>query len=162
MTSQVAKVVLTSVFVVAVTSIFAMSIEIGRDINFPQSFDPQKVKAIRKVIRDEGFTFVSGIVSIWPPDIDTRLSFDGGARSLNKFLADLKSVPGMNLEIILYNGRNDELRRDSPWQLDFSQSRPNELVVYVNESSAKLDLDKVTIPERFKVTHSRPQTGYRQ
>jgi hypothetical protein len=47
---------------------FALSIEIGRDINFPKGYDPKKADAIRKVIQDERFKFVGGIVSYWEPD----------------------------------------------------------------------------------------------
>ena len=66
-------------------STFALSTPIGRDIEFPKDYDPQKAQAIRKVIQDEQFKFVEGIVSHWPPDFGTRLSFEGDARSLNCF-----------------------------------------------------------------------------
>ena len=58
---------------------FALSTTIGRDIDFPKDFDAQKAKAIRMVIQDERFKFLNGIVSQWPPNISTRLSFDGDA-----------------------------------------------------------------------------------
>jgi hypothetical protein len=118
----------------------ALSTPIGRDINFPKDYDPEKAKAIRSVIQDERFKFVDGIVSHWPPDFGTRLSFKGDADSLNDFLAALRRVPGIGLRVILYHGRNDELRRDSPWQLDFSQARPDRLTVYLNLNAAGLDL----------------------
>jgi hypothetical protein len=44
----------------------------------------------------------------------------------------------------LYRGRNDELRRDSAWQLDYSHARPNELTVYINLNSPKVEVDKLT------------------
>jgi hypothetical protein len=126
---------------------FALSTPIGRDINFPKDYDPQKAKAIRSVIQDKRFTFVDGIVSYWPPDFGTRLSFDGDADSLNDFLKALRSLPGIGLRIILYQGRDDELRRDSPWQLDFSQAHPDRLTIYLNLNAAKLDFSKVNLPE---------------
>lgn len=126
---------------------FALSTPIGRDINFPKNYDPQKATAIRKVIRDERFKFVDGIVSYWEPDFGTRLSFEGDAASLNDFLAALRNLHGIGLRVILYRGRNDELRRDSPWQLDFSQARPDELAVCLNLNAATLDFDKVKLPE---------------
>jgi hypothetical protein len=128
-------------------SVFALSTPIGRDINFPQDYDPQKAQAIRTVIQDERFKFVDGIVSHWPPDFGTRLSFEGDAKSLNDFLTALRDLPGIGLRVILYHGRNDELRRDSPWQLDFSQARPNQLTVYLNLNAATLDFEKVKLPE---------------
>jgi hypothetical protein len=127
-------------------SAFALSVEIGRDINFPKNYEPAKAAAIRKVIQDARFKFVDGIVSYWEPDYGTRLSFEGDAQSLNDFFAALRGLHGIGLRIILYHGRNDELRRDSPWQLDFSQARPNELTVYLNLNATQLEFDKVKLP----------------
>ncbi len=127
---------------------FALSTPIGRDINFPKDYDPKKAEAIRAVIQDERFKFVHGLVSHWPPDFGTRLSFAGDAASLNEFLAALRRLPGMGLRIILYHGRDDELRRDSAWQLDFSQARPDQLTVYLNLNAPGLELGKVILPER--------------
>ena len=126
---------------------FALSTPIGRDIEFPTNFDAQKAKAIRLVIQDERFTFLNGIVSQWPPNISTQLSFDGGEGSLNQFLAALRGIHGMSLRLVLYRGRDDELRRDSPWQLDFSQAHPDELTVYLNLNTPALDFAKVKLPE---------------
>jgi hypothetical protein len=126
---------------------FALSTEIGRDINFPKGYDPKKAEAIRSVIRDERFKFVGGIVSYWEPDFGTRLSFEGEAQSLNDFFASLRGLRGIGLRVILYRGRNDEMRRDSPWQLDFSQARPAELTVYLNLDAPGLDFDKVKLPQ---------------
>ena len=127
--------------------VFALSTPIGRDINFPNDYDPQKARAIRAVIQDTRFKFTGGIVSYWEPDFGTRLSFEGGAESLNDFLAALRRLPGIGLRVILYRGRNDELRRDGPWQLDFSQARPNQLAVYVNLNALEMDFDKVKLPD---------------
>jgi hypothetical protein len=125
----------------------AMSRSIGRDIEFPKNYDAKKAEAIRKVIRNERFKFVDGNVSYWPPDWGTRLSFEGDATSLNRFLAELRNLSGISLRLILYRGRNDELRRDSTWQLDFSHARPNQLAVYLNINSTNIDFYKVTFPE---------------
>lgn len=134
-------------FLLQTAAVLALSTPIGRDINFPKDYDPQKAKAIRSVIQDERFKFVEGIVSHWPPDFGTRLSFQGDADSLNEFLAALRGLPGIGLRIILYHGRNDEMRRDSPWQLDFSQARPDQLTVYLNLNAPKLDFEKVKLPD---------------
>ncbi len=134
-------------FLVQSVSMFALSIEIGRDINFPKGYDPKKAEAIRKVIRDERFKFVAGIVSYWEPDFGTRLSFAGDAGSLNEFFTSLRALPGIGLHLVLYHGRNDELRRDSAWQLDFSQARPNQLTVYLNLNAPGLDFDKINLPD---------------
>ncbi len=125
----------------------ALSRSIGRDIEFPKDYDQQKAEAIRKVIRDERFHFVDGVVSYWPPDWGTRLSFDGDAASFNEFVTKLRELRGIGLRLILYKGRSDELRRDSVWQLDFSHARPNQLTVYLNVDSPKLDFKKITLPE---------------
>src|SRR5438552_2609480 len=87
---------------------YALSRSIGRDIEFPKDYDANKAEAIRKVIRDERFKFVEGIVSYWPPDWGTRLSFEGDAASLNDFIAELRKLNGIGLKLILYKGRNDE------------------------------------------------------
>jgi len=126
---------------------FALSRPIGRDIEFPKDYDPGKAEAIRKVVRDEKFRFVGGIVSYWPPDWGTRLSFEGDAASLNEFFAELRRLDGIGLRLILYRGRNDELRRDSAWQLDYSHARPDQLTLYLNLNSTNLDFYKVTFPE---------------
>ena len=125
----------------------ALSRSIGRDIEFPKDYDPRKAEAIRKVIRDDRFHFVDGTVSYWPPDWGTRLSFDGDAKSLNEFFAALRKLDGIGLRLILYRGRNDELRRDSAWQLDFSHARPDQLTVYLNLNSTNVDFYKITFPE---------------
>jgi len=131
---------------------FALSTPIGRDVNFPKDYDPLKAKALRAVIQDEQFKFVGGIVSWWPPDFGTRLSFDGDTDSLNKFLDALRELPGSSLRFVRYQGRNDELRRDSPWQLDFSQARPEQLTIYWNEKAASLDFKKIKLPESASKT----------
>jgi hypothetical protein len=87
---------------------------------------------------------VEGIANHWPPDFGTRLSFHGEADSLNDFLAALRGLPGIGLR---YHGRNDKLRRDSAWQLDFSHARPNQLTVYLNLNAPPLDLGKVNLPD---------------
>ena len=133
--------------VLPVPRVFGLSTPIERDINFPKNYDPAKAKAIRSVIQDKRFKFVNGIVSYWPPDYGTRLSFEGDAQSLNDFLAALRELPGIGLRVILYHGRDDELRRDSPWQLDFSQARPDQLTVYLNLNAPGLDFGKVKLPE---------------
>jgi hypothetical protein len=139
--------ILAGLFLGSALTALALSTPIGRDINFPKNYDPKKAAAIRKVIQDERFKFVGGIVSYWEPDFGTRLSFDGDAKSLNEFIAALRELPGIGLRVVLYHGRDDELRRDSPWQLDFSQARPNQLTVYLNLNAPGLDLDKVHLPE---------------
>jgi hypothetical protein len=126
---------------------FALSRPIGRDIEFPKGYDPQKAKAILAVVQDKRFEFTGGLVSYWPPDWATRLSFTGNAESLNEFFAALRRINGIGLRVILYHGRDDELRRDSPWQLDFSHARPDQLAVYLNLNAKTLDLEKVKLPD---------------
>ena len=126
---------------------FALSAPIDRDLNFPKDYDPARAAAIRAVIRDERFKFVEGIVSYWEPDYGTRLSFTGDAASLNEFFAALRKLPGIGLRVIVYRGRNDEQRRDSAWQLDFSQARPGQLTVYLNLNAPDFDFDKVKLPD---------------
>jgi hypothetical protein len=125
----------------------ALSMPIGRDVNFPKDYDPAKAKAIRAVIQDEHFKFVGGLVSYWEPDFGTRLSFEGDAGSLNEFMRALRRLPEIGLRVILYKGRNDELRRDSPFQFDFSQAHPNQVGVYINLNSPAIDFDKVELPD---------------
>lgn len=126
---------------------FALSTEIGRDIDFPKDYDPSKAQAIRKVIQDERFQFVDGLVSYWPPDFGTRLSFAGDAESLNEFFSALRGLRGIGLRVVLYRGRDDELRRDSAWQLDFSHARRDQLTVYLNLNAPTLDFGKIKLPD---------------
>jgi hypothetical protein len=126
---------------------YALSRSIGRDIEFPRNYDLRKAEAVREVIRDERFHFVGGTVSYWPPGWGTRLSFDGDAASLNEFFAELRKLDGFGLRLVLYRGRNDELRRDSTWQLDFSHARPDQLTVYLNLNSTNIDFYKIVFPE---------------
>ena len=126
---------------------FALSSPIGRDIDFPKGFDPARAEAIRSVIRDQRFEFVGGIVSHWEPDFGTRLSFKGDAASLNEFFAALRKLPGIGLRVVLYRGRNDELRRDTAWQLDFSHARPEQLTVYLNLNAEGIDFGQVKLPD---------------
>ena len=128
-------------------SAYALSRSIGRDIEFPKNYDSKKSEAIRKVIQNERFKFVDGTVSYWPPDWSTRLSFEGDAASFNEFLAELRALPEIGLRLILYRGRNDELRRDSTWQLDFSHARPNQLTVYLNINSTNIDFGRIAFPQ---------------
>ncbi|HYG34508.1 MAG TPA: hypothetical protein VEC99_06980 [Clostridia bacterium] len=144
--ATVVSVVIVAILLQA-TGAFALSRQIGRDIHFPKDYDPQKAEAIRGVIQDPRFKFVDGIVSYWPPDFGTRLNFEGDADSLNNFLAELHNLPDIGLRIIFYHGRNDELRRDSPWQLDFSQARPDQLTIYLNLKAPELDLSKIKLPD---------------
>jgi hypothetical protein len=125
MKSKVIEVIIAALCIFQSISAMALSTPIGRDINLPKDYDPKKAKAIREVIQDERFEFVDGIVSHWPPDFGTRLSFRGDATALNDFFAALRKLPGIRLKVVLYRGRDDELRRDSAWQLDFSQAHPD-------------------------------------
>jgi len=125
----------------------ALSQRIGRDIEFPKDYDSKKAEAIRKIIQDERFKFVDGTVSYWPPDWGTRLSYEGDVTSLNSFFTELRKLEGIGLRLIFYRGRNDELRRDSPWQIDYSHARPNQLTVYLNLNSTNIDFYKITLPE---------------
>ena len=125
----------------------ALSRRIGRDIEFPKDYDAAKAAAIRKVIQNERFTFVDGTVSYWEPDFGTRLSFEGDASALNEFMAELRKLPGISLRLILYRGRDDEQRRDSAWQLDYSKARPDQLTVYLNLNAKNLEFDKITFPD---------------
>lgn len=124
----------------------ALSVPIGRDINFPKDFDPERAKAIRSLVQNPRFEFRGGLVSEWAPDFGTRLSFTGDAASLNEFLASLRELRGVEMGMVLYQGRNDEMRRDSPWQLDFSQAHPQRLTVYLNLNATGIDWAKVALP----------------
>src|ERR1700741_1920678 len=86
--------------------VLALSTPIGRDINFPKNYDPQKAEAIRSVIRDQRFKFVGGIVSYWEPDFGTRLSFDGDAKSFNDFCGALRELHGLSMRLTLYYGHD--------------------------------------------------------
>ena len=148
-TSPVCLGILSGILLLALASTptLALSREIGRDIEFPKNYDARKAEAIRVVVRDERFKFVEGIVSYWPPDWATRLSYEGDAQNFTIFLQELRKIKGIGLRLILYKGRNDEERRDSSWQLDFSHVRPNELTVYLNLNSKNIDFYKVAFPE---------------
>ncbi|MGH8527404.1 MAG: hypothetical protein ACREXY_25315, partial [Gammaproteobacteria bacterium] len=75
----------------------ALSRGIGRDIEFPKGYDTRKAEAIRKVIRNERYDFVDGIVSYWPPDWGTRLSFKGDAPALNAFMSEIRELKGISM-----------------------------------------------------------------
>src|SRR3954451_2091603 len=126
---------------------WALSTRIGRDIDFPENFDSARAAAIRAVVQDEHFAFVDGVVSHWPPDFGTRLSFKGDAASLNAFFEALRKIPGVGLHLILYRGRNDEMRRDTPWQLDFSKAHPDQLTVYLNLNAEGFDFGQLKLPD---------------
>lgn len=126
---------------------YALSREIGRDIEFPEGYDAVKKKAILAVVQDERFRFAGGIVSYWPPDWATRLSFSGDAKSLTEFLRALRGVSGVGFRLVFYKGQDTELRRDSTWQLEFSKAHPDLLTVYANLNRPELELDKVQLPK---------------
>jgi hypothetical protein len=128
-------------------SVLALSRRIGRDIEFPKDYDPAKAEAIRKVIQNEKFKFLDGTVSYWEPDYGTRLSFEGDASSLNEFFGELRKLRGISMRVVLYRGRDDEQRRDSGWQLDYSKAHPNRLTVYLNLNAKGIEFDKITLPE---------------
>jgi len=110
-------------------TVMALSRRIGRDIELPKEYDQTKAQALRAVIQDEQFKFVDGMVSYWPPDWATRLSFEGKSESLNTFFRKLREIDGIGLRVILFKGRDDEERRDSDWKLDFSHAR-DQLAVF--------------------------------
>jgi hypothetical protein len=147
MKAQIKSFGVVAALAVAVVQTFALSREIGRDIEFPKNYDAGKAAAIRKVIQDKRFNFVSGVVSYWPPDWGTHLSFQGEAANLNEFLSELRKLQGISLRVILYRGRDDESRRDTAWQLSFSHARPDQLTVYLNLEAKNLDFSKVKLPE---------------
>ena len=138
---------LLAIVALQTTDAVALSVAVDRQINFPAGYDPVKRTAILLVVQDKGFEFVGGNVSYWPPDWGTRLSYTGDAASLNKFMKALRGIRGVGLSVVLYRGRDEELRRDSPWQLDFSQAHPDRLTVYLNLNAKGLDWDKVQLPE---------------
>lgn len=128
-------------------SALALSRSIERDIEFPKGYNEKKASAIRQIIQDKQFKFVDGLVSYWPPDWATRLSFEGDSASLITFLNRIRELDGISLRAILYEGRSDEQRQDSDWQLDFSHARPNQLTVYINLRAKNLDFAKLVLPE---------------
>ncbi len=133
-------------FVALTLPVLALSMAIHRDIHFPKNYDPNTAAEIRSVIRDEQFHFVDGLVSYWPPDWGTQLNYAGDADQLSAFLKKVQGIKGMRMRVVLYNGRDDERRRDSDWWLDFSHARPDELTIYVNLNSRNLVLSKVQLP----------------
>ena len=138
---------IVTLITVLVQPAHALSRPIGRNIEFPKDYPAEKAKAILSVVQNEEYEFVDGIVSYWPPDWGTRLSFTGDAESLNAFISDLRELPGIGLRVVLYQGENTELRRDSAWQLDFSHARPDQLAVYLNLNSKEIDWAKVKLPD---------------
>lgn len=146
MNAQMKWLALLSAGLLSLTA-YGLSRSIGRDIEFPKNYNPRKAAAIRKVIQNERYQFTDGTVSYWPPDWSTRLSFEGDASSLSDFLAELRGLDGISLRLILYRGRNDERRRDSSWQLDFSHARPDQLTLYLNLNSSQVDFYKIRFPE---------------
>lgn len=128
-------------------SALALSIKMGRDIQFSKGYDSDKAKAILKVVQNEQYQFVDGVHSCWPPDWGTRLSFEGDAAKLNQFMAELHRIPGTTMRLILYRGRNDDSRQDSSWQLDYSQAHPDRLTLYLNINTDNVDLYKIVFPE---------------
>jgi hypothetical protein len=141
------KILATGLALLIGVNVFALSRSIGRDIEFPKNYDPAKAAAIRKVVQDKRFKFIEGTVSYWPPDWGTRLSFEGDDASLTAFMAELRTLPGIGLRMILYRGRNDEGRRDSDWHLAFSHARPDQLTIYLNLNARNLELQKLQLPE---------------
>ena len=143
--------VLVAVVLLQSTHAVALSVAIDRDINFPAHFDPAKRLAILQVVQDKSFDFGGGIVSHWPPDWGTRLSYTGDADALVRFMKALHSIHGMEISVFLYRGRDDEGRHDSAWQLDFSQAHSDRLTVYLNLNSKSLDWEKVKLPDMLPV-----------
>lgn len=125
-------------------TVHGLTRKIGRDIHFPKGYETARAEALLAVVRDQQFEFIQGIVSYWPPDWSTRLSFTGDADSLNTFLNELRGV-GIGLRVVLTRGESNELRSDSAWQLEFSQARPDEVTVWINVNS-DLQLEKVSLP----------------
>ena len=125
----------------------ALSRRIGRDIEFAKGYDEQKAESLRKFVKNERFKFVDGHVSYWPPEIATRLSFEGETKDLNEFFAELRKLSGLTMRLVLYQGRSEELRNDSSWQFHYSQARPDEVVVYLNLNSKSIDFGKLELPE---------------
>ena len=133
--------------ILAPFSAHGLSRAIARDIEFPKHYPPEQAAAIRKVIQDERFKFVGGVVSYWPPDWGTQLSYEGDAHALNEFVSQLRQLRGIGLRLALYSGRSDELRQDSSWQLYFSHAYTNRLTLHLNLNSPGLDFSKIELPE---------------
>jgi hypothetical protein len=64
----------------------------------------------------------------------------------NLFITKLRELKGISLKLILYKGRDDERRRDSDWQLDFSHARPKQLTIYLNLNAKNVDFYKLKFP----------------
>lgn len=67
----------------------------------------------------------------------------------------LRGIKGVGFRLVLYKGRDDEQRRDSTWQLDFSKAHPDMLTVYVNILSKELDLSLLQHESRSTFTSGR-------
>lgn len=124
----------------------ALSRTAGREIEFPKGFDPACAKALTAVVQNTQFQFVSGVVSYWPPDIATRLSYVGSTSVLNEFINAVRSVPGLETRVVLYEGRRDERRSDSLWQLDFNQAHPDRVTIYINVKAEEFRLSELELP----------------
>ena len=73
----------------------------------------------------------------------------------------MRQLPGIGLRVILYHGRNDELRRDSAWQLDFSQARRDQLTVYLNLNFMNLFPGSASSLTNLLVSGNNPVTRAR-
>ena len=71
----------------------------------------------------------------------------GDAPKLNSFISELRELKGIGMRLVLYRGRDDESRRDSAWQLDYSHARPNQVTIYLNLNAPELDFYKIKFPE---------------
>ena len=131
-------------------TLFALSVGLpSPEIRFPKNYDKERAERIMAVLRQPEFKYVDGLTSLWPPAWGTTLVYNGDAQSLRAFLAAIRKVEGVAVEVTL----SPDLAKESgtghsvgTWWVMYRHTKPDLLTVRVNLAAKNLKLEELSLP----------------
>lgn len=117
-------------------------------IHFPPKYDEQRAAKLSAVLRSEKFHYLGGLTSFWEPEWSTTLVYEGDAKSLNAFLADLHQVEGITVRVTFSPDLSKETGsalQAGCWWVCYSHTSPDTVTIRLNLAAEMLEGDTLEI-----------------
>jgi len=121
-------------------------------IHFPPNYDEKRAAQLEEVLRSPKLKYLGGLTSHWEPEWSTTLVYDGDAKILNGFLAELNRIEGFQIRITVSPDLSKETGsalQAGSWWVKYSHTAPDTVTVRINLAAEKLrgDLLEIILPK---------------